>query len=54
MNWIETWFGISPDAGTGALEISLVVILLVIAGLCSWRVHISTRAEVRNNDKEII
>ena len=32
MDFIERWFGVSPDGGSGSLEITLVIVgLLVLA-----------------------
>jgi uncharacterized protein HemX len=39
MNWIEQIFGWDPDQGSGALELSLallVVAVIVAAGLYAW------------------
>jgi hypothetical protein len=48
MDWIETLFGISPDAGSGGLEAliagALVAVVLAIAfGIRSGRVRRSER-----------
>lgn len=32
MDWIEQWFGISPDGGDGSLERILLGALVVVAG----------------------
>jgi hypothetical protein len=38
MDWIETWFGFSPDAGDGSLELIILLTLLVVAAaLVIWR-----------------
>ena len=33
MDWIERWFGMSPDNGDGSLE-GLVVVTLVVVAVC--------------------
>ena len=30
MDWIERWFGASPDGGDGSLELAFAVVLLVV------------------------
>ena len=30
MDFIERWFGVSPDSGSGSLEITLVILALVV------------------------
>jgi hypothetical protein len=30
MDFIERWFGVSPDGGDGSLEITLVIVALVV------------------------
>lgn len=30
MDWIERWFGVSPDGGNGSLEILLAVLFAVV------------------------
>jgi hypothetical protein len=37
MDWIERWFGISPDGGDGSTEILYVVALLAAAVLIFGR-----------------
>ena len=31
MDWIERWFGVSPDNGDGTLEVVVFVVLAVVA-----------------------
>jgi hypothetical protein len=31
-NWIERWFGVSPDNGDGSLEVLYLVVLVLCAG----------------------
>lgn len=40
MDWIERWFGISPDNGDGSLE-WLVVCVTIIAGLAAITIAMS-------------
>jgi hypothetical protein len=30
MDFIERWFGVSPDGGSGRLEITLIIVALVV------------------------
>jgi hypothetical protein len=30
MDFIERWFGVSPDSGNGRLEITLIIVALVV------------------------
>jgi hypothetical protein len=30
MDFVERWFGVSPDAGSGGLEIALIIMALVV------------------------
>ena len=30
MDFIERWFGFSPDGGSGSLEITLIIVALVV------------------------
>jgi len=43
MDWIERWFGISPDNGDGSLEMLYLVALAVSAGLLFVACHRPTR-----------
>ncbi len=43
-DWIEVFFGIEPDEGSGAAEVSVTVILLVLTFLCA----LAARLEVRS------
>jgi len=31
MDWIERWFGVSPDGGDGSIEIVLAIVFLAAA-----------------------
>jgi hypothetical protein len=31
MDFIERWFGMSPDGGSGGLEVALIVALIIVA-----------------------
>ena len=33
MDWIERWFGISPDGGDGSLEIGVAVVLVAMGAV---------------------
>lgn len=37
MDFIERWFGISPDGGDGSLEALYLLIILVVIGLVMFR-----------------
>ena len=38
MNWFETWFGISPDGGSGVSEaLYSIAALLIVAAAVSYR-----------------
>jgi hypothetical protein len=39
MDWIETWFGFSPDAGDGSLELLILLALLVVAAGLAIRLN---------------
>jgi hypothetical protein len=39
MDWIETWFGFSPDAGDGSLELIILLALLVVAAGLAIRLN---------------
>ena len=30
MDFIERWFGVSPDNGSGTLELTIVIVILVV------------------------
>ncbi len=40
MDFIERWFGISPDGGDGSLEILYVVALVVVVAAITFRARI--------------
>ena len=42
-DWIEVFFGIEPDEGSGAAEVGVTVILLVLTFLCA----LAARLEIR-------
>ena len=37
MDFIERWFGLSPDGGNGATEASILVVLCVLVVALVWR-----------------
>jgi hypothetical protein len=41
MDFIERWFGISPDGGDGSLEALYFLVLLVIVGAVVFRKRIA-------------
>ena len=40
MDFIEQWFGVSPDGGSGALEMLYLIAVVVIAGGFLFRKHL--------------
>lgn len=40
MDFIETWFGISPDGGDGSLEALYLLVFVVVAGAVVFRKRI--------------
>ena len=36
MNFIESWFGFSPDRGSGSLEVTLAIVVLVVLAASLW------------------
>ena len=39
MDWIEQWFGISPDNGDGSLELLLVLVCVSVVSLFAISVN---------------
>ena len=37
MDFIEEWFGISPDGGDGTTEVAFFAAFVIIVALLSWR-----------------
>ena len=37
MDFIERWFGLSPDGGNGTTEASILVVLFVLVVALVWR-----------------
>jgi len=33
MDWIERWFGVSPDNGDGTLELSIIIAVVLIGAI---------------------
>ena len=33
MDWIEKWFGVSPDNGDGTLELSIIIAVVLIGAI---------------------
>jgi hypothetical protein len=47
MDWLEKWFGVSPDGGDGSAEMMIfAAIVIVLAGVLALRVP-SVRTHVR-------
>jgi len=40
MDFIERWFGLSPDGGDGSTELLYIVAFVVVLGLILGRKHI--------------
>jgi hypothetical protein len=37
MDWIEKWFGVSPDNGDGTLELSVIIAVVLIGAIvATW------------------
>jgi len=47
VDFIEKWFGISPDGGDGSLEI-MFLILLVMIGVAIW-LHLPITGKTKHN-----
>jgi len=37
MDFIEKWFGISPDGGDGSTELVIIGVFVLIAVIVTWR-----------------
>jgi len=37
MNFIERISGVSPDGGDGSLELAILALLVLVAGVAAWR-----------------
>ena len=38
MDFIERWFGVAPDSGSGSLEVTLILMaLVVLAAPTNWQ-----------------
>jgi hypothetical protein len=37
MNFIERWFGFSPDGGNGSVEIALIVLIVALIAVAGFR-----------------
>jgi len=46
MDWIERWFGVSPDGGDGTLEILIIMAAVTAAGMVALAVSRRARAAV--------
>ncbi len=54
MDFFETWFGISPDGGSGSLEAMWVVAILAVVGAFLMRHRIGAHLRARrrtDNDR---
>ena len=38
MHFIEQWFGVSPDGGTGAFEAAMIMVVIAAVGVAVLRV----------------
>ena len=47
MDFIEKLFGVSPDGGNGALELTLVAIPFLLLGLRAWWIQTAKKRETR-------
>jgi len=50
MDFIERWFGISPDGGDGLLEILLIVLLAMIA-IAIW-MHLPIARKITGDESK--
>ena len=44
MDFIEAWFGISPDGGDGSAEAMVVVVLVAIVIAVAWMVYVRRKS----------
>jgi uncharacterized membrane protein len=50
-DWVEVFFGIEPDEGSGTLEIAITVGLLVLAVLFTLAARIEIRTATASRDR---
>jgi hypothetical protein len=43
MDFIERWFGVSPDGGSGSLEFTMIIVVLVVLAAALLRIHFRLR-----------
>ncbi len=44
MDWIERWFGVSPDGGDGSLELLLTLVAIVVMAVAILAVNARARS----------
>lgn len=49
MDFIERWFGISPDGGSGATEMMIIVVFAALAAVFIWRRILRRRINTRRD-----
>jgi hypothetical protein len=50
MDFIEQWFGISPDGGDGSLELLYIAVIIVIALAVTFRTRLRKLARGNPSD----
>lgn len=51
MDFIEKWFGVSPDGGDGSLEMLWLVVIVVAVAAIVFRRRIAARLSARQNGR---
>ena len=51
MDFIEQWFGVSPDGGDGSLEVLYIVALVVVVAAVVFRRRIIAWLAARSTDR---
>ncbi len=51
MDFIESWFGVSPDGGDGSLEIMWLAAIVVVVAAITFRRRIGAWLSSRSSDQ---